>query len=192
MLLRAPGSSQSWAPKCPWAHPSELPPSPSQGLQSPRGSQEPGKPEAAESAARGPGPGLGRKGGGQAAGLRLGARFLPATPPGGSMGLDLSRGPGPWPGRCLHCVTTPPPQPFPRRRNQGGGARPAGLGARLQLETLLLPPAPPGGWGTPSRGSSFESLKRLPGPNLRLVSLRAPLLEPPQVPCQVYVDSRIF
>lgn len=92
------------------------------------GSQEPGSQEAAESAAQGLGPGLSRKGGGQAAGVGVPDSYLLLLP-GGSMGLDLSRGQAPLPGRggASTVSPNPPPQPFPRRRNRGGGARAAGL-----------------------------------------------------------------
>lgn len=134
-----------------------LPPPGQRPLRVQEGSQEPGSQEAAESAAQGLGPGLGRKGGDQAAG----PRFLPAAPPGGLHGS----GPVPRAGPLAYPVDTvsppPPPQPFPRRRNQEGGARPAGLPARLQLEALLLPLLLQEGWEPVRGGSSLESSQSL-------------------------------
>lgn len=93
------------------------------------GSQEPGSQEAAESAAQGLGPSLSRKGGGQAAGVGEPDSYLLLLP-GGSMGLDLSRGQAPWPGRAV-----PPPchqtlLPSPSLEGGTEEAGPGQLGCR--------------------------------------------------------------
>ena len=104
------------------------------------GSQEPGSQEAAESAAQGPGPGLGRKGGGQAAGLRLGVRFLPATPPGGLHGSGPVPRAGPLaravPPLCHHPLLPSPSLEGPNEpRNQRLLTRP--ISACEPLEKYL-------------------------------------------------------
>lgn len=109
-------------------HSSCLPPASQRPPRVQEGSQEPGSQEAAESAAQGPGPGLGRKGGGQAAGLRLGARFLPATPPGGLHGS----GPVPRAGPLARAVPPLCHHPLLPSPSLEGGTKEAGPG-RLGL-----------------------------------------------------------
>lgn len=163
MLLRAPGSSQSWAPKCPWAHSSCLLPPSQRPPRVQEGSQEPGSQEAAESAAQGPRSRPGQKGMGSGCRAEAGGQVPTCYSSRGAPWVwTCPEGRPPGQGGASTVSPPPPPQPFPRRRNQGGGARPAGLGARLQLETLLLPLLPQEGWELLVRGSSFESLKRLP------------------------------
>lgn len=166
-----------------------LPPPGQRPLRVQEGSQEPGSQEAAESAAQGLGPGLGRKGGGQAAG----PRFLPAAPPGGLHGS----GPVPRAGPLAYPVSPPCHHPLLPSPSLEGGTKKAGpgqLGCRPDCNWKLCSfPYSSRRAGNPTEEeAAWRALSPSSGPNPRLGSLSAPLLESPHAPHQVCVAGSIL